>query len=191
MRRAPDAWVRDVAVAGDLVRGVDDQHPLAQLVGQHARSLAQHGGLAHAGPAEHQHALARLKQVADDRDRPMHSAAHSAGQADHLATPVADGRDPVQRARDAGAVVFAERTDPVNHVVEIILSNLVVALDKGVALVAELGAPAEIKHDLDQIAAVVATFTQRLLQMWGEHINEQLERRNVFHCFGQSSSSFV
>jgi len=32
--RAPDAWMRDVAVAADLVGGVDNHNALAQLVGE-------------------------------------------------------------------------------------------------------------------------------------------------------------
>ena len=47
-----DRRVRDVAVAGDLVAGVDDHDALAHVVGQHAGGLAQHRGLAdaRAGP---------------------------------------------------------------------------------------------------------------------------------------------
>ena len=47
-----DGRVRDVAVAGDLVGGVDDDDALAQVVGQDAGGLAQHRRLAdaRAGP---------------------------------------------------------------------------------------------------------------------------------------------
>ena len=47
-----DGRVRDVAVAGDLVAGVDDHDALAHVVGQDARGLAQHRRLAdaRAGP---------------------------------------------------------------------------------------------------------------------------------------------
>ena len=48
---AADGRVRDVAVAGDLVGGVDDDDALVEVVGQDARGLAQHRRLADAGTA--------------------------------------------------------------------------------------------------------------------------------------------
>ena len=50
--RLADGRVRDVAVAGDLVAGVDDDDALAHVVGQDAGGLAQHRRLAdaRAGP---------------------------------------------------------------------------------------------------------------------------------------------
>ena len=80
--RAADRRVRDVAVAADLVRGVDDDDALAQIVGQHARRLAQHRRLADAGPPQQQDALARLDDVANDVDRAEDGAADAAGEAD-------------------------------------------------------------------------------------------------------------
>jgi hypothetical protein len=47
--RLADRRVRDVAVAGDLVAGVDDHHALAHVVGQDAGGLAEHRGLADPG----------------------------------------------------------------------------------------------------------------------------------------------
>ena len=44
------------------LRGVDDDHPLAEVVGQHARRLAQHRRLADAGAAEQQDAAARTRR---------------------------------------------------------------------------------------------------------------------------------
>ena len=48
---------------------------LAQLVGEHARDLAQHGRLADTGAAEQQDAAAGLDEVANDLDRPVDRAA--------------------------------------------------------------------------------------------------------------------
>ena len=69
-------------------------------------------------------ALARLDQVADDLDRAEDGAADAAGQADDLAAAVADGRDAVQRALDAGAVVVAERADVIDDVLDVLLGDL-------------------------------------------------------------------
>ena len=121
-----DARVRDVAVAGDLVAGVDHDHPLAEVVGQHAGHLAQHRRLADAGAAQQQDALPALDDVADDVDRAEDGPADAAGQADHLAGPIADGGDAVQGALDAGAVVVAEGADALDDVGDVGLDDLAV-----------------------------------------------------------------
>ena len=79
--RAADAGVRDVAVAADLVAGVDDDHALAALVAEHARALAQHRGLADPGRAEQQDRLAVDDDVLDDVDGAGDRAADAAGEA--------------------------------------------------------------------------------------------------------------
>jgi hypothetical protein len=50
--RVADAGMRNVAVAADLVRRVDDHHPALQVVGEHARRLAQQRRLADARAAD-------------------------------------------------------------------------------------------------------------------------------------------
>ena len=56
---AADGRMGDVAVAGDLVAGVDHHHPPLQVVGQHPGDLPQGGGLAHPRTAHQQQRLAR------------------------------------------------------------------------------------------------------------------------------------
>ena len=90
--RLADGRMRDVAVAGDLVAGVDDHDPLAHVVGEHTRGLAQHRRLADAGPAHDEDRLPGLDEVVDDVDRPEDRAADPAGQAHDLAGPVPDAR---------------------------------------------------------------------------------------------------
>ena len=62
--RAADARMGDVAVARDLVGGVDDHDPLVHDLRQDTRRLAQHGRLADARPAHDEHRLPGLDQVA-------------------------------------------------------------------------------------------------------------------------------
>src|SRR5919197_207417 len=66
--RSADAGMRDVAVASDLVRRVDDNDALPELVREHARDLAQHRRLADARTTEEQDASSRFDDVADDVD---------------------------------------------------------------------------------------------------------------------------
>ena len=115
---ASDAVVRDVAVARDLVRRVDDHDTLAVLVGEDARHLAQHRRLAHAGPPQQEHAAPRLGQVVDDLDRAEHRPPDARGQPDDLAFAVADRRDAVQRPLDARAVVLPKVPDALRHQLE-------------------------------------------------------------------------
>jgi hypothetical protein len=119
--RAPNARMRDVTVPGDLIRGIDDHYALVKFVGQNARHFAKHGRLANAGAAQKQHALAGLDYVADDGDGPIHGTADAAGQAYHTAFAVPDGRDSVQGALDARAVVFAKVPNAADDEINIIV----------------------------------------------------------------------
>src|SRR5207302_7152887 len=110
----PDPRVRDVAVAGDLVAGVDHHHPLAEVIGEDPRHFPQHGRLADAGPAQQQDGPSRLDVVADDLDRPEYGSTDAACEPDHLASAIADGADAVQRSLDPGTVVVAEDADVVH-----------------------------------------------------------------------------
>ena len=121
-----DGRMRDVAVARDLVAGIDDHDPLAHVVGQDACRLAQHRRLADARPAHDQDGLPGLDEVVDDLDRPEHRATDPAGQSDDLAVAVADGADPVERPLDARPVVVAERPDVVDHEGNVRLADLAV-----------------------------------------------------------------
>ena len=96
-----DRRMGDVAVAGDLVRGVDDDDALAEVVGEDAGRLAEHRRLADARPAHDQDRLPALDEVVDDVDRAVDGPPDPAGQPDDLAAPVADRADPVERPLDA------------------------------------------------------------------------------------------
>src|SRR5438477_11769570 len=67
--RAADPGMRDVTITADLVRGVDDDHPLLHLIGQHAGALAQHRRPADARATQQQDALSADDHVLDDVDR--------------------------------------------------------------------------------------------------------------------------
>ena len=148
--RLADGRVRDVAVAGDLVAGVDDDDALAQVVGQHAGRLAQHRGLADARAAHDQDRLPGLDEVVDDLDGAVDRPADPAGQPDDLAVAVADRADPVERPLDAGPVVVAERPDVLDDEGDVRLGDL--AIEQGHLRIREarLGPATEVHHDLDQ-----------------------------------------
>ena len=151
-----DGRVRDVAVAGDLVGGVDDHDALAHVVGQDAGRLAQHRRLADARPAHDQDRLPGLDEVVDDLDRAVDRAPDAAGQPDDLAGPVADRADAVERPLDAGAVVVAEQADVLDDEGDVGLDDLAVEQADLRVREAGLGAAAEVHDDLDEGVAIRA-----------------------------------
>jgi hypothetical protein len=82
---AADAGVGHVAVAADLVRGVDHHHPLLQIVGQHPGDLRSLVVLPTPGRPKEQQVAAALDQVPQHVDGAEHRPAHPQGQPDHLA----------------------------------------------------------------------------------------------------------
>jgi hypothetical protein len=109
--RATDAGMRDVAVTGDLVRGIDDDDALREVVREDARDLAQHRRLPDSGTAEQQDAAPRLDDVADDLDRPVDGATNAEREPNDLPRAVPQRADAVERSLDAGAIVAAELPD--------------------------------------------------------------------------------
>ena len=172
--RVTDPRVRDVAVAGDLVAGVDHHHPLAEVVGQYACHLAQHGGLAHARPAQQQDRAPGLDDVADDLDGPEDRPTDAAGEPDHLAGAVADGGDAVQGALDTGPIVVAEDPDVVDHVRDIGVADLPVEEHLLAVHEARLGPPAKVHHHLEQVAAVRER-AEALDDLGGERCHQRIE----------------
>ena len=75
-----DAGMGNVAVTGDFVRRIDDDHALVQFRGQNARAFAQQCRLSDSGPAEQQQALSGLDHVAQHINRAVHGAADTARQ---------------------------------------------------------------------------------------------------------------
>ena len=151
---AANGRVRNIAVACDLIAGIDHHDPLVKVVRENARDFAQHRRLADAGASEQQNAFARLDQIANDRDRAVHGAPDAAGETDDIAGSIADRGNAVQRALDTGAIVVAERADPVGDVNEILSRDIDIREQDLLVRVPGFGNPAQIEHDLDQTAAM-------------------------------------
>ena len=142
--------MRDIAIAGDLVGGVDHDDTLAEIVGEHPGDLAEQGRLPDAGAAEQQDALPGLHHVADDLHGPVHRTTDAKRETDDLPGAVTDRADAVERALDARAVVPTELTDPGDDVGDVFRGHL--ALGERLLATGEacLGPAAEIHDDLEQ-----------------------------------------
>ncbi len=142
-----------VAIAADLVGGIHDDHALA--LGEDARGFAQHGGLANAGFAEQEQALAGFDQVLDDIDGAVDGATHAAGEPDDMPAAVADGGDAVQGALQAGAVIGIEFADAGNDVVDLLVGDLFFGEDDLAIHEERHRDAAEIEDDLEEIIGII------------------------------------
>src|SRR5450755_3792789 len=172
--RVADACMRHVAVAGDLVRRVHDDDALAQVAREHARDFAQHGGLAHARPAQKQDGLAGSYDVKNDIDGAVDRASDAARQADDLAVAVAQARNTVQRLLDAGAVVLAEFADARNHCADVVSADRRLGKVEIVVGKACFRQATEVEDDLDEILEV-REVDQRLPDGRREDVEECVE----------------
>ena len=147
---AADAGVRDVAIACDLVRGVNDHDSLRQIVGENARHLAQHRRLSHTRPAEEEDAPSRLDDVADDLDGAVNGSADAERQSDDLSGTVPQRADAVQGSLDTGTIVAPELADMRDHICEVLGGHLALRQHLFTAGETRFGEPTEIHDDLEQ-----------------------------------------
>ena len=148
--RASDAGVRDVAVARDLVRRIDDHHALREVVREYSRDLAEHRRLAYAGSTEKQDASPRLDDVADDLDGAVDGAADAERQTDDLPRAIPQRADAMQSALDARAVVAAELPDVRDDIREILGGHFALRQHLFTAHEARFRETTEIHHDLEE-----------------------------------------
>jgi hypothetical protein len=171
--RGADARVRNIAVARDLVRGVDDDDTLVQIIGEEARNLTQHGGLTDTGPAQQKDALVFANEVFDDADRAEYRPADARGETNDPALTIADAGDAVECALDAGAVVGGEVTDA-GDVFEVLLQYFAVAEQHLFPRVSGFGATSEIEDDFEKLE-VVRAVAETFGDLRRENVDEEFE----------------
>jgi hypothetical protein len=112
--------MRNVAIATDLVRGIDDHDPFSKIVSEHTTNLAEHRCLAHTGSPEEKDALPQLDYVTNDVTGPVNRSSDAQSQTDHFSCSVPQRGDSMERALDAGTIVASERTDVRNHIRQVL-----------------------------------------------------------------------
>ncbi len=148
--------MRHIPVTADLIGGVHDDHALG--LGEDTGRLAQEGRLANARPAEQEDGFARFDDVLDDIDGAVDGTADAQGEAHHRAAPVADGRDAMQGALNAGAVVGVKFAGTLIHEIDLGAGDLVPAEDHLSIHVTGSGHAPQVQDDLQQVIAVVGLF---------------------------------
>jgi hypothetical protein len=151
--RAADRGMRDIAVAADLIRGVNDNDTLVRVIGEDASDFTQHSGLANAWPAEEQRALAAHNEILDHADRSVDSTPDPACEPDNLSAPVPDAGDAMERAFDSRAVIEPEFADVFDHELEVRFADFFMAEYNFAARVPCFGEAAEIHDDFQQAGA--------------------------------------
>ena len=102
------------------------------------------------GGPQQQHALAGFDEVLDDVDGAVDRAPHAAGQAHDNVAPVANGRDAMQRALHAGAVVGVEVAGHRVDGVDVRAHDFALQQTLLITGEARRGHAAEVEHDFDQ-----------------------------------------
>ncbi len=121
---ATDGGVRDIAIAGDLIRGIDDDHTFMQVVSENPSDLAKHGSFANAWPAKQQDALPLFNNVSNEVHGAIHCPANPTGEANYRARTVTNSRDAIERALDTSAVIPSKSTNPVDDTLNVIMCDL-------------------------------------------------------------------
>jgi hypothetical protein len=172
--RTPNPRMRNVSITCDLVRRIHNDDAFAEVVGKHARRLAQDRGLPNARASEDQDALPTLHKIAHQLHCPHDRPTDTARQADDGAMPVPDRRDAVQRARNTRAVIVAKGTDARRHRVEVSRRDFDVVEDHLVRRKPGLGVASEVENDLHQCVNL-SVIAQTITNVVGKHRQQRLD----------------
>ena len=169
-----DTGMGDVAVAPDLVGGVDHHNPLVGVVGQYPGHLPEHRRLAHARAAQQEDAIAGEDQVLDDLDGAVDGATDAERKPDYLVVAIADCRDTVECALYPGAVVSTEAPDALEDVLDVLLGHLSLAQEIATVEKPGFGDSAEVQYDLQEPGGVLFP-AERLGDVRRQLLDEQLQ----------------
>jgi hypothetical protein len=85
--------MRNIAIARDLVRGIDDHHTFIRFISQDTSYFTQQCGLTHTWATKNQDGLTLIDNIADQGNTTQDRSADTAGQTDNFPFAVAEGAD--------------------------------------------------------------------------------------------------
>src|SRR5262245_47981950 len=139
--------MRDVAIAADFIRRVDDDDPLDQFRREHASAFAEQRGLPDSRAAEKQQAFAGFHNVAKDIDSAENAAADSSRQAHYLVMAISNSRNPMECPLDSSSIIERKRADTMSHVVDIFARDCQIAEIDRPARKSSFGRAAKVHDD--------------------------------------------
>jgi hypothetical protein len=145
----------DIAIASDLVRGIDDHYTLIGLVSEDASNFAQEGCLTHTRATKNQDRLALFHDISDQGNTAKYRSPNTAGQADDLAFAVAHRADTMESPLDTSSIIVAKFADTLNHVFKVGVGHRLCTKDHLPFWEPSLGLTAQVHHDLQQVASVL------------------------------------
>src|SRR5690242_1422030 len=172
-----DSGMRNIAISGDFVAGINDNNPFVQIVSQYPGGLAQQGGFTNTGFTNQQDTLAAFHQILNYTDSAIDRPADPAGQANRFPGSVTDDRDTVQSAFDPGPVIASKSANILNDMLDVGVRDF--ALAENDLAVAEAGfrLAAQVHHHFQKLGATPQTF-QRLANV------ERQRRQKQFQVIG-------
>jgi hypothetical protein len=149
-----DRRMRDVAITGNLIAGVDNHDALLKIVRQDASDFSQHRRLSDSRSTKQQDALSGLYEIADDPNCPVDSAPNTAGQSNNVAAPIADSRDAMKRPLNTCTIIISEAANSIGDKREVVASYFTLRQESSGVLETSLGTTPQVEDDLDQSGIV-------------------------------------
>jgi hypothetical protein len=148
--RAAYARMRHIAIARYLVRRVNDDHALLQIVGEHSRSFAQKRRFSNSGFSHQQQAFTGFDYVADYVHSAVDRATDTASETDDIADAVSYGGYTMKRAFDARAVIACEMSHAAFDVLNVFVRDQRVVQINSLARITSFGLATEVKDYFDE-----------------------------------------
>ena len=108
---ASDSGMRHVAITGDFVGCIHDDHAASKLIGDDTCSLPKLGGFTNAWATKEEDGLSAFDDVPDDVDGSVDASPNAACQANNFILAVSNGRDAMKGTFNPCSVVRAKVTD--------------------------------------------------------------------------------
>ena len=97
--------MRNVTVAGNLVRGIDDDHAFLQFGRKNSGAFAKQCCFADAGPPQKKNALSGFDHIPQNIDGSVHRAANATGQPDNNVPTITDTGNTMKCSLNSRAIV--------------------------------------------------------------------------------------
>jgi hypothetical protein len=171
---AADPRVGDISIAPNLVGSIDNDDPLAHIIGEDPGRFAKKSRLSHSGRSKKQQRLAFFNHVPDYIDRSEYGPSNPACQADDVASPVPDSGYAVKSTFDSGTVIFRKSADPRCNMGDVVPRDMLVGqIFKGI-LKARLRVSSKVQHYFEK-GRTIRPGLQSFANSWRKDFKHQFK----------------